>query len=180
MATIGARFTTWDIDTAGLQQLKKNIKSLNSNHIEYGIINKEKYPATDDRNRAGMYVAEVAKRNEYGLPMPDNSGNTTNPAAPRPFFYQSLHEAKFTAIPYIQNIFVKLPVFNNEVLRDAMKFLADDLADGIRHSIDQQDFVPNRPKTVMMKAHRSTEILKDTDVMYNSFSGKVVKGTVPT
>ena len=179
MAVQGANFLTWDIDSSGLQQLKKNIKSLNSNHIEYGVLNKEKYPAGDPNGRAGMYVAEVAKDNEYGFTFTNENGKERQ-SPPRPFFYQANYQAKFTAIPYVKNIFAKLPVFTNEVLRDAMKFLADELADDIRHSIDGQDFDQNHLATVVRKYQRSTKILRNTDVMYNSFSGKVVKGTVPT
>lgn len=174
------RFTTWDIDNSGLQQLKKNIKSINSNHIEYGIINNEKYPATDDRNRAGMYVAEVAKRNEYGLKMPDKDGNTTTPRDARPYFYQSLIAGKQIAEYSAAHIFAMLPTVNIPELKLAMNYVAENLANSIRHSIDDQNFIPNAPLTYMRKAHRSTEILRDTDVMYNSFSGKVVKGVVPT
>lgn len=174
-----ARFTTWDIDSSGLQQLKKNIKSLNSNHIEYGIINKEKYPAGDPRGRAGEYVAQIAYDNEYGFKFINQSGLEVE-APPRPYFYQSLLEAKDVVKDGAEHIFSNLASVNNQELRDDLKIIADDLAASIRHSIDYQDFPQNHLATLVRKYQRSTEILKDTDVMYNSFSGKVVKGTVPT
>ena len=171
-----ARFTTWDIDTSLLQQLKKNIKSLNSNHIEYGIVNNEKYPAGDPRGRAGRYVADVALSNEMGFEFTGSNGKGQK-VVPRPFFKQSIPIGISIINMQANLLFTMLPTASNPEIKLVMLATADQLADSIRYSIDNQNFEPNRPRTLLDKT--STKVLEDTDVMYNSFSGKVVRGTVP-
>ena len=166
-----------EVDMEGLKQLKKNIQSLNSNHIEWGILNQEQYPADDRKGRAGVYVAEVAKDNEFGF-MFSNQKGETHETPPRPFFTQSiLVNGKFVAQSSTNLLLSKLPTISIPELKLGMQMLAEKLADTVREEIDSQDFVPNSPET--LKRKEGDQILKDSDVMYHSFTGKVVRGKVP-
>ena len=71
----------WDEDVKGLLELSDNLKIMANNHIEYGILHNEEYPAGDAR--AGIYVAQIAMEHETGL------ADQNMPA--RPFFTQSVN-----------------------------------------------------------------------------------------
>lgn len=164
-------------DREGLKQLKKNIDSLNKNHIEWGILNKEKYPEDDPKERSGVYVAEIVKETEFGFSFINEEGHmATSP--PRPFFSQSIY-GKANKIAKIgsDHVFKVLGSLDNRELQMSLQETADALADSVRKEIDGQNFPPDHVKT--LKRKESIKTLRDTDIMYESFTGKVVRGKVP-
>ena len=157
----------WDLDVSGIKDLKANLKVMMRNHIDYGIVNKDIYPSGDER--AGTYVAQIAAAHEFGL---------TKNLPPRPFFTQSVHrKGKKLARQIARHLFEQ--ALTRQVDETDLKINADLLADTIRDTIDEQDFWFLAPSTLSKRRGKgvySTEILKDTNTLYDSFTGKVVRG----
>lgn len=157
----------WDEDTTKLKAMIESLKFMDKNHIQYGILNKDKYPVGDDR--AGQYVAQIALEHEFGL---------KENLPPRPFFTQSVHRhGKKLARTVARHLFGKALV--SKVDATDLQLNADSLADTVRETIDEQDFWSLSPVTVSKK-NGSTTILRDTDTMYDAIKGKVVRGKIPS
>lgn len=72
-------------NTVVLEKLKSDLTNLALNHVRYGIVDQVTYPAGDPNGRAGMYVAEIWKRLEYGHVMVTPTGGRAV-IPPRPMF----------------------------------------------------------------------------------------------
>jgi len=168
---------TFTEDYRILDKLKADLQYLNTMHIEYGIVNNDKYPADDPRGRGGMSVAEVLKRNEYGLSTTTSNGKTIN-LPPRPLFRQSLSKGKIEASTYLQYIAHQwgMNAFNKTMLHT----LAKKMPETIRDELTDQNFIENHPKTIAQKAggFGDDTVLFDTGVLYQAFDGQVKRGNV--
>lgn len=73
------------INTSGLDKIKSDLVNLSLNHIRYGVVDAVTYPTGDPNGRAGMYVAEIWKRLEFGYTfITPTGGRAVIP--PRPIF----------------------------------------------------------------------------------------------
>lgn len=157
-------YTVWD-------KIKADFKYLHTMHIEYGIVNNDKYPAGDPRGRDGTPVAEIFRRNELGL----NTDNGVN-LPPRPAFKQSTQGVgKYRAIVLLQHIAYQAGagVFQRAMLHDAAKKMADT----VRQEIDAQNLKPLSRLTIREK-DGNTKPLRDTDVLYHAIDGRVKRGNI--
>jgi hypothetical protein len=69
----------------GLNKLKSDLINLSLNHIRYGIVDQVTYPTGDPNGRAGMMVAEIWKRLEFGFAFVTPTGGRAV-IPPRPIF----------------------------------------------------------------------------------------------
>jgi hypothetical protein len=160
-----------------LDKLKLDMKYLNTMHIEYGVVNNDKYPADDPRGRGGMSVAEVLKRNEYGLSTTTAAGKTIN-LPPRPLFKQSLSKGKIEAATYMQ--YIAHQWGNNSFNKEMFHTLAKKMPETIRAELTDQNLIENHPKTIQQKENGFGDdtVLFDTGVLYRSFDGVVKRGNI--
>lgn len=166
MASSTSTTLVWDEDTTKLKAMIESLKFMDKNHIQYGILNKDKYPVGDDR--AGQYVAQIALEHEFGL---------KENLPPRPFFTQSVHRhGKKLARQISRHLLGQ--ALNRQIDETDLKINADLLADTVRETIDEQDFWSLSPMTVSKK-NGNTTILRDTDTMYDALKGKAVRGKIP-
>ena len=157
-----------EFDMSTLKEIKSTLGAIVAYEIEWGILNGETYPN-------GFPVAERMKRHEYGLPvkMPDG---TVKQLPPRPAFMQSiLREGKEEASIGASLIFKK--ALSNEKIGKYRQQIAKILAETVKDEIDRQQFKELNPVTVEKKGHDT--ILKDTEKMYDSITGKSVRKKRP-
>jgi len=168
---------TFKEDYRVLDDIIKDLKYLNTMHIQYGIVKGEKYPSGDPRGRAGMYVAEIMKRNEYGLDTTTEDGRTIN-LPPRPLFRQSLTKGKIEGSTYFQ--YLADSVFNRTFKQDMLHMVASKMPETIKAEFAEQNLQENSPVTVQQKAFGVGDdtVLYDTGVLYESFSGIVTRGNI--
>lgn len=76
--------TTIHRNSSGMAKIESQLKHLELNHIRYGIVDSVTYPTGDPNGRAGVYVAEIWKRLEYGHATITSKGAVIIP--PRPLF----------------------------------------------------------------------------------------------
>lgn len=153
---------TWDIDLSQFHKLADNLRVMATHHIEYGILNKEKYPPT--HRNGGKYVAQVAAEHELGWDVTE-----------RPFFTQSYPKGKKEAKAIVDHLFKQ--ALTRRVDEVDLAINAERLADTVREEIDSQQFFDIDDDWKKEKGRN--DILKDTDLLYNSITGKAVKGQVP-
>lgn len=72
------------LNTTALEKIKGDLVNAALNHIRYGIVDSVTYPTGDPNGRAGMYVAEIWKKLEYGQAF--MAGSTARIIPPRPIF----------------------------------------------------------------------------------------------
>lgn len=158
---------TFDVDFDCLKAIKAAANLTNMRSINYGIIDDVKYEAP--HRSAGTYVAEVAIDHEFGL---------TNFS--RPFFGQSLPKAKVLAGKLAESFFTQTILSdknNSYVYIDMeMQVIASQMANTLKQSIDSQNFVDIAQSTKDKKGR--DDILKETDLMYNSMKGEVMIGRI--
>lgn len=167
---------TFTEDYTLLDKLTSELKYLNTMHIEYGIVNNDKYPSDDPRGRAGHFVAEVMKRHEYGL---NTAGlGKTVDLPPRPLFAQSLVKGKIEGSTYLT--WIALQWGHGAFSRDMLHTVAKKMPETIKQELAEQNFFPNSPVTIEQKSGGVGDdtILYDTGVLYNSFDGKVKRGNI--
>lgn len=150
------------MDYSGLDALWKRLQDLNQKEIEYGFINEEKYPAGD--KRAGMYVADIAWKQEQGFE------TTGEPAPPRPFFTQSITDAK-SYVSGVAPVIFKLSLIGK--VEKEMLNIGKGLVQTVRTSIDDAQFPLNRERTLDLKAPE-TRVLHETGLMYDSITARIV------
>ena len=156
-----------EFDTAALKEIKKKLNSIVAYEIEWGILNGETYPD-------GEYVAERMRTHEYGLPV--KIGDVFVQMPPRPAFMQSiLREGKMEAQTNSMLLFQK--ALDNKQIGKFRQWIAENMAQTVKNEIDRQDFQELAEITVEKKGHDT--ILKDTEKMYNSITGKSVRKKKP-
>lgn len=164
---------TFDVDLDCLKAIKAAANLTNMRSINYGIIDDVKYPN-------GTYVAEAAKVQEYGLEDFMSIGGVSVDLPPRPFFGQSLVKAKVMATKFAEGFFTQTILSgknNSYVYIDMhMQVMASQLANTVRQAIDEQNFTDISQSTKDKKGR--DDILKDTNLMYNSMKGEVMIGRI--
>lgn len=115
--TINYKNLKMHINTAVLDKIKSDLVNLSLNHLRYGIVDPVTYPAGDPNGRAGMYVAEIWKRLEYGhVNITPTGGRAVIP--PRPMFAVHLNTNGRKAFEgYAKDMVTDL--FNGRHARDA-------------------------------------------------------------
>lgn len=156
------------LDTYLAEVIQDNLDHLANRHIEWGILDDHKY-ATG--SRAGKSVAEIAILNELGLDTINDQGQKVDLPS-RPFFGNSIPSAVEVAREGSLSIFLSTFKENSD-LNAKMEKVSKMLAQTIRDSINRQNFVPLSPKTIKLKGGK-TEILKDTNKLFNSIVGRII------
>jgi hypothetical protein len=149
-------------DWKGLDDLWKRLQDLNQKEIEYGFINEDKYPVGD--KRGGMYVADIAWKQEQGFE------TTGQPAPPRPFFTQSIADAK-SYVRGVAPMIFKLS-FIGKVEKEMLN-IGRNLVQTVKTSIDDAQFPLNTERTLDLKAPE-TRVLHETGLMYDSINARIV------
>jgi len=151
-----------------LKEIKSTLGAIVAYEIEWGILNGETYPN-------GFPVAERMKQHEYGLPvkMPDG---TVKKLPERPAFMQSiLREGKGEA--QTNSILLFQKALDNEKIGKFRQWIAANMAQTVKNEIDRQQFKELSEVTIKKKGHDT--ILKDTEKMYDSITGKSVRKKRP-
>jgi hypothetical protein len=159
---------TIEFDTTILKEIKSTLGAIVAYEIEWGILNGETYPD-------GHPVADRMHKHEYGLPikMPDGS---VKQLPPRPAFMQSiLREGRGEAQTNSLLLFQK--ALSNEKIGKFRQWIAANMAQTVKNEIDRQQFKELSEVTVAKKGHDT--ILKDTEKMYDSITGKSVRKKQP-
>jgi len=157
-----------EFDVSTLKEIKSTLGAIVAYEIEWGILNGETYPD-------GQPVANRMHKHEYGLPvkMPDGTFKTL---PPRPAFMQSiLREGKMEAQTSSMLLFQK--ALSNEKIGKFRQWIADNMAKTVKNEIDRQQFKELSEVTIKKKGHDT--ILKDTEKMYDSITGKSVRKKRP-
>lgn len=150
-------------DWKGLDDLWKRLQDLNQKEIEYGFIDESiRYP--ESSRHENLTVADVAWMNEVG--------HTTRgqDAPPRPFFTQSIADAK-SYVRGVAPMIFKLS-FIGKVEKEMLN-VGRNLVQIVKTSIDDAQFPLNTERTLLMKAPE-TRVLHETDLMYDSIQAKIV------
>jgi len=149
-------------DFKELDALWKRLQDLNQKEIEYGFLEDIRYP--ESSRHQNLTVADVAWMNE--------SGHVTNGVVtpPRPFFTQSIEEAK----GYIKSVAPKIfrLSFIGKVEKEMLS-IGKDLVQSVKDKIDNNNFPLNTERTLAMKAPE-TRVLHETDLMYDSITARIV------
>ena len=159
---------TIEFDKTVLKEIKSTLGAVVAYELEWGILNGETYPD-------GQLVADRMHKHEYGLPvkMPDGTFKTL---PPRPAFTQSiLREGKSEA--QTNSILLFQKALSNEKIGKFRQWLAANMAQTVKNEIDRQQFKELSEATVKKKGHDT--ILKDTEKMYDSITGKSVRKKKP-
>lgn len=166
---------TWDVDFSEIDKIKKNCKTINRRHIQWGYLSPRTYPAGDPNGRAGMPVAWIAAINDLGLEVAKGKDGKTRKLPARPFFTASIAGAILLVRQIIERFF--LDVLAGKNMDGDLTRLATMLEWTVRMSIDYQNFTPLAPFTVAKKEARggNPAILKDTNFMYLAVESKVLK-----
>ena len=149
-------------DFKELDALWKRLQDLNQKEIEYGFIEDIRYP--ESSRHKNLTVADVAWMNE--------TGHTTKgqDAPPRPFFTQSIEDAK----KYVVSVAPK--IFNLSFIGKVEKEMLNvgrDLVQTVKDKIDNNNFPLNTEYTLAMKAPE-TRVLHESNLMYDSITARIV------
>lgn len=151
------------MDYSGLDALWKRLQDLNQKEIEYGFIDESiRYP--ESSRHKNLTVADVAWMNEVG------HSTWGQPSPPRPFFTQSLDQAKSLVKREAPRIFQLS--FIGKVEKE-MLGIGKELVQTVKESIDSGNFPANTEQTIAWKAPE-TRVLHETDLMYDSIQAKIV------
>lgn len=158
---------TIELDKTVLKEIKKKLDSIAAYEIEWGILNGETYPD-------GELVADRMHKHEYGFEATFDDEEVHVP--PRPAFMQSiLREGKGEAQTNSMLLFQK--ALDNKQIGKFRQWIAENMAQTVKNEIDRQDFQELAEITVEKKGHDT--ILKQTNRMYNSITGKSVRKKKP-
>lgn len=92
-------FTTdFDFDLTGIKQLQKRLNEISNRHVRWGWIHRKKHPPT------GLLVETLADMHEHGYTFKNDDGEYKT-VPPRPYFRQSLEDAKKVSIKNAKEIF---------------------------------------------------------------------------
>lgn len=151
------------IDLKPLDALYKRLQDLDQKEIEYGFLDESvKYP--ESSRHKNLTVADVAWMNEVG--------HTTfgKDAPPRPFFTQSLEQAKIL-VRNIAPVIYSLSFMGK--LEKQMLTVGKGLVQTVKNSIDEGNFEKNRDMTLALKAPE-TRVLRESSLMYDSITSRIV------
>lgn len=156
-----------EFDVSTLKEIKKKLNSIVAYEIEWGILNGETYPD-------GEFVADRMHKHEKGLPV--KIGDVFVQMPPRPAFMQSiLREGKGEAQTDSMLLFQK--ALDNKQIGKFRQWIAENMAQTVKNEIDRQQFKELSEVTIKKKGHDT--ILKDTEKMYDSITGKSVRKKKP-
>lgn len=155
-----------DFDTKKLQQLSRDLKTIQKRHIKFGWFTPKQHPT------AGVPIAQVAHWQEYGRPASDNA----NKIPSRPYFRQAINAYKYssTTTQTLGDVFGA--VLRGQGFGDVDSYLwlvAEKLRTYYATSVAMQNYDELHPYTIAKKGHKYQ--MFDSGVMINSFDAKVFK-----
>lgn len=166
---------TWDVDLSEIDKIKKNCKTINRRHIQWGYLSPRTYPAGDPNGRAGWLVSYQAMIHEFGLDVVKDKKGGKRKMPARPFFTSSIAAAILLVKQIAERFF--LDVLAGKNMDDDLGRLATMLEWTVRMAIDNNNFKELHEFTLERKEARggNPAILKDTNFMYLAVESKVLK-----
>ena len=162
------------VDVKNLKKVRRELAKLNKTEIKFGWINGAKYSAADQHGRKGLYVAEVASRNNYGSYTTDAKTARTIYIPARPYMEQAVQMCK--QFNELESEVLLHRVLHSLPYRHILKGMAETNAGYIKKSIAMQNMQGLHKRTIAMKGHNTQ--WDDTGVLMRNITGRVkyVKG----
>lgn len=158
------------VNLKSLREIKRNLNRLNKTEIKYGWVNGRTYPANDKHGRAGVPVAEIAARNNFGGYIQNYKTLEYNYIPARPYVQQAVLMSKqFNAL---ESEALLHRVLHNLPYKHILQGMAETNAEYIKKSIEMQNMAPLKEKTVNLKG--GSQQWNDTGFMMRNITGKVV------